>query len=176
MEYKSLPDIRKLIPKGVVRLHTDGGTEYKSFTNIFKTSTAPYTPQHNPFAERVNRTLLEPARTVLEGVGLGRKYWSYVVKHVTYVKNGLPHLTLGCTPFEKLTEKHPSPHHVRVFKCASFSYNSALYSKFHAKAISGTYLGVNDHGIYEIESISDRRLQYSGTSHMTRPAFLHYHK
>lgn len=148
-------------PKGVGRLRTDGGTENKPISNVLEIFTASHTSQQNPFGKPINRTILEPARTILEEAGLGRKYWSYAVEHITYVKNRLPHSTLECNPFGKLTAKFPSLGHVRVFGCAAFVYNSAPPSKFHAKATPGIYLGVDDHGVYAVETIPDRRLQYS---------------
>lgn len=152
---------QKSFSKIVDLLHTDGGTEYKPITDTFKIFTASHTFHHNPFGERINRTILEPARTILEEAGLERKYWSYAVEHVFYVKNRLPHLSLGCTPLELLNGKLPSLRHVRVFGCAAFAYNSASVSKFYAKAIPGIYLGVYNHCVYAIESIPYRCLLYS---------------
>lgn len=118
--YTSLPNIRKCFSKGVVRLHTAGGTEYKPILNTFKTFTAPHTSQHNPFGEHLFHTIFEPARTIMEKAGLGRKYWSYAVERVTYVKNRLLYSALGCKPLEKLTAKRSSLCHVRIFRRSAF--------------------------------------------------------
>jgi transposase InsO family protein len=56
----------------VKRLHTDNGGEYvndyiKEYVDskgIEHTSTAPYQPQSNGIAERVNRTLMRKLRTM----------------------------------------------------------------------------------------------------------------
>jgi transposase InsO family protein len=58
----------------VKRLHTDNGGEYvndfmKEYVDskgIEHTSTAPYQPQNNGIAERVNRTLLGKVRAMLQ--------------------------------------------------------------------------------------------------------------
>ena len=44
--------------------------------NVTESTTAtPYTPQHYPFAETINRTLLYPVRVLLERAGLFTHCW-----------------------------------------------------------------------------------------------------
>jgi transposase len=53
------------------------GNEFKEFykkCGIARKKTTPYTPQHNGVAERMNRTLMENARSMLSGVGLGQEF------------------------------------------------------------------------------------------------------
>lgn len=72
--HSSLPDIQKCFSKGIGRQNTDGSTEYKPIKAVFKTSTTLYTLQRNPFGQRINLIILDPARYILEEAGLGRKY------------------------------------------------------------------------------------------------------
>jgi transposase InsO family protein len=59
---------------------TDNGREFcgNEFEELCKTcgitrqKTTPYTPQQNGVAERMNMTLMEKARCMLSGVGLGK--------------------------------------------------------------------------------------------------------
>lgn len=88
-----------------MRLHTVEDTEYKLATNVFKTSTDPRTPQHNPFRKQIIQAIFESARTILKKGGLERKNCSYAVENVTYIKNRLLHLALACTSFMKLAGK-----------------------------------------------------------------------
>lgn len=74
-DYRSLGHATKFYPKGVKRLHTDGGGEYKNASNVEHTENCPDTPQQNPFSEPMNQTLMEPVRVILEKAGLGAKYW-----------------------------------------------------------------------------------------------------
>ena len=71
------------------------------------------------FAERVNFTLFEPVRVMLEEAGLSARYWEYEIEHTAYVKNRLPHSALDCSPFEKLTETKLTLKHIRtlVVRC-----------------------------------------------------------
>ena len=88
--------VAKWFKKGTFELHTDGGGEYQSVTmdNIIHITSTPETPQHNPFAERINRTILDPVRTILEESGVPHKYWVDACKHVVYVKNRIYHSSI----------------------------------------------------------------------------------
>ena len=51
------------------------GMNSRSFVKkwgIAKKNNTPYTPQHNKVAERMNRTLMEKARSMLSNVGIGQ--------------------------------------------------------------------------------------------------------
>ena len=40
--------------------------------------------------------------TMIQGAGLPNIYWSYVLLHVVYLKNRMPHIALDSTPYEML--------------------------------------------------------------------------
>jgi transposase InsO family protein len=75
----------------VTRLHSDNAKEYKhiedreAHKDINKTYSEPYTPQHNSIAERVNRTIMDPVRSMLIHAGLPDTLWPYTVKNVVKV-------------------------------------------------------------------------------------------
>lgn len=79
-------------------LHTDNGTEYcnqhmlEITTNagIVHQKSAPYTPEHNGIAERMNHTLIEKARGSLLQSNLGKKYWAEAVHTSLYLTNRMP--------------------------------------------------------------------------------------
>jgi len=88
----------------VKRLQSDGGGEYAANENARVLSdfqkicveqridhflTAPHTPAQNGVAERLNRTLVEPAACIMHEAGLAREFWSLAVKHITWVRNRL---------------------------------------------------------------------------------------
>ena len=76
-------------------LRTDNGGEFckKEFEEFCKKygiawqKTTPYTPQQNGFAERMNITLMEKARSMLSGTGLGQELWAEVVEIACYLVN-----------------------------------------------------------------------------------------
>lgn len=153
--------MKNYFSRGVQRLHTDGRGEYeKGDTNEWSNTTAD-TSQHNPFPERINRTLLEPIRLILEQEVLSAHYWEYALDHVAYVKNRLPHSAINCSPFEKLPGKKPTLKHIRVFGCCAFVYNEKPCSKVHARGLPGIFLGYDDNGVYMVESFTDGKLMNS---------------
>jgi hypothetical protein len=88
----------------IIRLHSDNAKEYehigvdvahKDFTTAYA---APYTPEHNSIADRVNRTIMDPARSMLIHAGLPESLWPFAVKSVVAVRNRVPHSTTKATP------------------------------------------------------------------------------
>ncbi|MBW0560829.1 hypothetical protein O181_100544 [Austropuccinia psidii MF-1] len=74
-------------------IFADGGGEFvnKSFKNLCTESginhaiSPPYTPQHNPFSERGNRSVLEKESCILLQSKLPMKYWSEAVSMATFL-------------------------------------------------------------------------------------------
>ena len=97
-EYKRNSYVLKHFPKGVQRIHSDGGGEYFNINLSDPTTTTPYTPQHNPFEERIRLTILDPIRVVLEQVRLSAHYWDRALWYVAYMKNRLPHYAITISP------------------------------------------------------------------------------
>ncbi|KAG2963263.1 hypothetical protein PC120_g27553 [Phytophthora cactorum] len=81
--------------KRVKTLRSDNGGEYTSGAmakfckdrGIEQKFTPPYTPQLNGVAERMNRTLVESARCMLEHAGLSKSYWGEAVMTATFLRN-----------------------------------------------------------------------------------------
>ena len=79
---------------GALRM-TDSGGEYISseFHTYLKSRgirhepTIAYTPEQNGVAERLNRTLVEAARSMICHAGLNSNYWGEAVVTAAYVQN-----------------------------------------------------------------------------------------
>ena len=88
------------------------GNEFEEFCKkcgITRKKTTPYTPQQNGFSKRMNMTLMEKARCMLSGVGLGQEFWAKVVGTACYLVNISPSLALDDkTPQEVWIGKEPS--------------------------------------------------------------------
>ncbi|CEG44602.1 retrovirus-related pol polyprotein from transposon tnt 1-94 [Plasmopara halstedii] len=84
--------------KRVKCIRSDNGGEYTSaaMTNfcakrgIVQKFTPPYTPQLNGVAERMNRTLVESARCMMEHAGLSKIYWGKAVVTAAFLRNRCP--------------------------------------------------------------------------------------
>eukprot|EP00253_Pinus_taeda_P003238 PITA_03238 len=85
-------------------LRTDNGGEFtsKEFDSYCKDAgierhqTTVYTPQQNGVAERMNRTLLERARSMLSNAGLQKELWTEAVATTCYVINRSPSTAIDC--------------------------------------------------------------------------------
>ena len=137
-------------------LHSDGAKEYVRLQRIMsegdtKTSfSCPYTPEHNAIAERVNRTIVEGARTLLIQADLPSSLWPFAVKNVIHVRNRTAHSTTGNSPYLVFTGKVPSLKNIRVFGCATFVLRQPRASKLEPRAYEGVHLESLDHGVYNV--------------------------
>eukprot|EP00253_Pinus_taeda_P004576 PITA_04576 len=69
----------------------------------------------------MNKTLMERARSMLSGAGLGQEFWAEAVDTACYLVNRSPSSALeDKTPQEVWTGKKPSLSHLRVFGCDAY--------------------------------------------------------
>lgn len=172
--YRNIMNIQKYYPRRVLNLHSDGCSKYFRIDLVRQSATTSDTSQHNPFAERINRTIIDHVRASLEESGLGAKYLPFAVEHVVYSKNRVPHSVLRCPPYELLTLKNPSLYQVRVFGCAAFVYNHCAKSKLHGKAVPAIHLCGKELMVPIVECVSARKLCTRCTWHFMGHCFLHY--
>ena len=86
---------------------------------IARQKTTPYTPHQNGVVERMNKTLMEKSRSMLNDVKLGQEFQAEVVGTTCYRVNQSPSSALDDkTPHEVWSGKKPSLQHLRVFGCA----------------------------------------------------------
>eukprot|EP00253_Pinus_taeda_P017465 PITA_17465 len=91
-------------------LRTDNGGEFtsKEFDSYCKDAgierhkTTVYTPQQNGVAERMNKTLLERARSMLSNAGLQKELWTEAVATACYVINRSPLMAIDCKILQEL--------------------------------------------------------------------------
>ena len=135
-------------------IRTDGGGEYvnQQFTTYLHTMgiqrqmTTAHTPQQNGVAERVNRTIMEAARSMLHAAGLPMSFWTYAVRTAVYLRNRSPTRALNnITPYEAWRGEKPDLSHLRVFGCRAYVYlhkaQRSSTSKLAARAIPGIFVG-----------------------------------
>ena len=128
-EFKSIIEIQ--IGKRIKILCSDQGGEYRlgEFMNfckqhgIIQQFTVPHSPQQNGVAERKNRTLVECARSMLQGKGLSNGLWAEAINIVVYLKNRSPTKCLGFkTPCEALFGVKLVVGHLRIFGSKPFAH------------------------------------------------------
>ena len=112
-------------------LRSDNGGEYlsKEFEEYLRAKgihhelSAPYSPAQNGVAERLNRTLMESARTMMAQAGLSEKYWAEAVATAAYLRNRRATRSLKkMTPYERWYGRKPNLAHLRVFGCVAYAY------------------------------------------------------
>jgi transposase InsO family protein len=92
-EFKALVENQTEKRIKVLRSDNDGDffeNEFEEFCkkcSIERNNITPYTPQQNGFVEKMNRTMMEKARCILSGVGLGKELWEKAVNTTCYMVN-----------------------------------------------------------------------------------------
>jgi len=104
---------------------TDNGGEYVirdlkgSFTSkgIIHEFSPPYSPESNGVAERLNCTIGESLRAMIESaVTYDKKLWAEAVLTSVYIKNRQPHSVLkDLTPYKAFYGNKPSIQHLQPF-------------------------------------------------------------
>ena len=146
-------------------LRSDNGGEYTSndFTKfcaekrISHEFTEPYCPQQNGVAERMNRTIMEGARSMLYHAKLPLEFWAEACSTAVYLHNRSPTTALKDeTRFEHLFGKKPDISHLKVFGCVSYvhvpdSQRRKLDAKAHKAIFVGYPPGVKGYKLYDLE-------------------------
>ncbi|GJT30816.1 retrovirus-related pol polyprotein from transposon TNT 1-94 [Tanacetum coccineum] len=160
----------------VKQIRTDNGTEFRnheleSFCDekgISQNFSSPYTPEQNGVAERKNITLIEAARTMLNGSVLSKHFWTEAVRIACYTQNrSIIVKRHDKTPYEIFRERILDISYFHVFGCPVFIHNHKDHlGKFDAKADDGYFLG------YSFVSkafrvFNTRRQQVEETYHVT---------
>ncbi|KAJ9515788.1 hypothetical protein QJQ45_008691 [Haematococcus lacustris] len=136
-------------------LHSDRGTEYVnqavmeflSGKGIIHQQTAPYSPQQNGSAERLNRTLFEKGRCLLYSSGLSVNFWPYALRFANYVRNLSLVRGKAGTPWELFWGVRPDLSALRVFGARAYAHvPEHMRSKLGSKAVQGVFVG------YELSS------------------------
>ncbi|GKB81463.1 retrovirus-related pol polyprotein from transposon TNT 1-94 [Tanacetum coccineum] len=135
---------------------------------ISQNLSSPYTPEQNGVAERRNITLIEAARTMLNGSVLSKHFWTDAVRIACYTQNrSIIFKRHDRTSYEIFRERILDISYFHVFRCLVFIHNHKDHlGKFDAKADDGYFLGYSsvskDFRVYNI-----RRQQIEETYHVT---------
>nr|GEY71274.1 retrovirus-related Pol polyprotein from transposon TNT 1-94 [Tanacetum cinerariifolium] len=101
------------------------------------------TPQQNGVAEKINRTLIEAARTMLADAKLPITFWAEAVNNACYVQNRvLVNKPQNKTPYELFNGRSPAIGFLKPFGCHVMILNTLdNLGKFEAKGDEGYFLG-----------------------------------
>ena len=116
-------------------LRSDNGGEYITgeFESYLKLKgirhelTVPHIPEQNGVAERMNRTLMESARSMLAHAGLPHCYWAEAVSTAAYLKNRTA-TTAFATPYERWYGRKPNISNLRCSDAMHISQTVSVQS------------------------------------------------
>ena len=108
-------------------LRSDRGGEYMSWSfhatlqrkGVQHQCTVPYNPQQNGVAERLNRTLMDGARSLLSQARLRERWWGDALLYTVWCRNKVSHAALHRrgTPYQQWHGSKPDISLARVFGC-----------------------------------------------------------
>ena len=135
-------------------VRTDNGTEYVNkvlsdyFTSkgVLHQKTVRYTPEQNGAAERLNRTLMEKVRAMLEDSGLPKSLWAEAVNTANYIRNRSPVSTRLRTPWELFFGSKPDVSNFRTFGARAYTLvPKELRRKLDSHSEPGRFVGYQLH-------------------------------
>ncbi|AAF19226.1 Highly similar to Ta1-3 polyprotein [Arabidopsis thaliana] len=145
-EWKSL--VENQVNKKVKCLRTDNGLEfcnsrfdsYCKEHGIERHRTCTYTPQQNGVAERMNRTIMEKVRCLLNKSGVEEVFWAEAAATAAYLINRSPASAINHNvPEEMWLNRKPGYKHLRKF--GSIAYVHQDQGKLKPRALKGFFLG-----------------------------------
>ena len=147
----------------VSTLRSDNGGEYlsKEFRSYLKSKgirqelTVPHSPEQNGVAERMNRTLMETARSMMAHAGLPERFWAEAVETAAYIRNRTPTTAIKDTktPMEVWNGNVPNIANMKVFGCMAYAHVPDVQrKKLDKKAVKLRFVG------YSIQSKAYRLL------------------
>ena len=140
--------------KVIKALRTDGGGEYlnKEFKKYLVTAgirhivTPPYSPSQNGMAERMNHTIMECARCLLQDSGIPLEFWGHAFLTAVHIHNRIPSRSHNHTaPEEFWTGQQPSIGYFRVFSSRAWVHiPKERRKKLDAKSVKGILIGYEE--------------------------------
>lgn len=153
-------------------LRTDDGGEFMSGDfqalckdrGIRREVTARYSPSQNGVAERMMRTIVEMAKSMLFHANLPKWWWPFAVEYAAFLRNRSPTKALGGgVPFEAWTGLAPDYRLVQMFGVLAYVYvPETLRTKLDAKAVKGIFVGLSEgRKCYKIYLPATQRIVHS---------------
>lgn len=126
--------------------------------------TVPYSPQQNGVAERMNRTIMEKARSMLHYKSVSTEWWAEAVHTAVYLINRSSNTAhVNSTSYELSFKVKPHMEHLRVFGSQGYAQiDGAKRTKLESKSFRCMFLGYaeNVKG-YRLFDLDDAKVKMS---------------
>ncbi|KAG2785246.1 hypothetical protein PC129_g10490 [Phytophthora cactorum] len=96
--------------------------EYLNRSGIKHEKTAPYSPQQNGLAERMNQSLVEMTRCMLYHESIKKKWWGEAVNTVAWIINRIPNSVTVKTHYEIVYRTKPQLKNMKVFGALGYAH------------------------------------------------------
>lgn len=152
----------------ILNLRLDNGGEYTSneMRNFCKDQgirmkfIVPYNPEMNGKAERLNRTLVEKARTLLIDSELPKDMWGEAIYTSAYLTNRSPTTNIDKTPIEMWEGRRPNLEKLRVFGSIAYKHvPDQLRTKLENKAKKLIMVGYGPNSSYRLWDPERRKIE-----------------
>ena len=133
-------------------------TTFCQNSGIEHITSQPYAASMNSYVERVIRTIVNHASTLLRAAGVNANFWALACKASTYLLNRSPHSSLdnSITPYESWYDKKPHVGHVRIWGCRAYAaIPKERRTKFDSKSRDCILVGFYDvENLYQLWDIA----------------------
>ncbi|KAJ9510815.1 hypothetical protein QJQ45_027773 [Haematococcus lacustris] len=144
-----LTELQRQSGHTVKALRTDRGGEFTGgelqawlrAEGVIHQQTAPYSPEMNGSAERINRTLEECVRAMTQAVGTPKHLWGEALRTAADLHNLSAVSGKPCTPHELMFGVKPDVSHLRVWGCPAYVHDPMPASKLDSRSVKGVFVG-----------------------------------
>eukprot|EP00253_Pinus_taeda_P025415 PITA_25415 len=160
--------VEKRIGKSIKCLRTHNGGEFTSIEfeqyykdeGIVRHKNVVYTPQQNGVTERMNQTLMERARSMINNANLQKDLWAEAVSIACYLVNRSPSVAINCKiPEEVWSSQSCDYSHLRIFGCDAYALiPKNQRSKLDPKSKCYVFVGYD----YAVKGYSQKEEETSG--------------
>ena len=155
-------------------IRSDNGTEFKNkyFSKfclqygIQHQFTIPYNPQQNGRVERLNGTLINATKALLNDAKLSHHFWEDAINTANFIHNLLPHKGINNKiPYEIIYNTRFDYSKLKVFGCKVFFFiPKRSRSKFDNNTLPGIFLGYSQNTpAYKIYDTTNKKIILSCT-------------